>query len=561
MATTRTRCRLPVVPISEGVGVASRPIADLRASTDTFGAAPAIPELSGVANEARSLYEEQKRKSDDVAVLNAATDVSNLETTLATHARSQLGTNAYAVPDQVQEAWQKGVSQIGKGLTNDDQQLAFNRVVANHWTALNATVQEHVAQQHKVVDQQATSGYTEAEMNAAVANYMDPIRVSESIGNSAAVIRAYGERNGEDPEQVKALIAENTSKIHVAVIDRMLANDQDLAAKSYYDTVKDQIDVQQAAAVDRAVQIGSSRVAAQKAADDIMKRTTTRAEALEEVDKIDDPKVQDSARQRVERLWTQKDDNAREVMAAKMQQATDIIRQTGDYAKVPPSTLVGISASDDEALRRYAKVVNEGVPVKTDLKVRGDLENLFSNPETRDAAIKLDLNQYVDKLDEPDMKHFQDLKGGLIAKDGATTKKLDGVFTNTQIIDSAIRGAGIGLNPANKKTDADAANTIKQTINQQITDLETHAKRPATTKEVTDITNEVLMQHLTSGGLKRFDQMTSQDSLLVTARDIPRTDYRAIVQQLRAQNGVIPTDDQVVAAYKASLNALRPRGR
>lgn len=554
---------MPVVPIADGTNVATRPFAAPRASTDVFGGAPAVPDLSGLASEVHDLYQEQKRKSDQVAVLGAAGAVSNLETTLATQTRQQLGLNAYGAPDAVSKAWQSGISDIGKGLVNDDQKLQFQSVVQSHWNSLNDVVQNHVASQHKVVDQEATDGYTAAEANAAVANYMDPLRVHEAVQNSAAALRAYGERNGQDAAYTDAHVAENTSKIHVAVIDRMLANDQDLAAKKYYDTVKDQIDGQQLPQVDRALELGSSRAESQRQARTIMQGTTTRSDALDKVDQIDDPKVQQLARAEVIRLWGQKDDNAREVMAGKMQSATDIIRQTGDYNRVPPSMLVGLSAENDEALRRYAGVVSQGVPVKTDLPTYNNLQELFANPQTRDTALKTDLNTYIGKLSEGDYKHFSDLQSGLGAKDATTTKKLDGVFTNGQIIDNALKGAGIGIDPTKRKPDAVTTNTLKQTINAQVTDVEQREQRPATTKEVTDITNTILTQHVIDRDgdqvNARIDQMLPTDKLVITAKDIPRTDYRAIVQQLRKQ-GLPLTDDAVVNAYKASLMSLR-RGR
>jgi hypothetical protein len=554
-------------------------LTDVRTSPEAFGAAPAVPDGSGLADQFHAIWQDEKRKADQVAVLGAASQVSQLETDLSTHVRSQLGTNAFTAPEDVQKAWNDTVSKIGSSLTNDDQKLAFANIVQSHWSSLDGVVQNHVATQRRVVDDDRTNSYLASEANAAVQNYTDPQRVALSIQNQQAAIRDHANRNGLPKEWVDAHTLEAASKTHVAVIDRLLANDQDISAKEYYDAVKDQIEGPEATQVDRALEIGSSRGEAQRQARTIMTTTTTRGEALDAVDKIDDPKVQALARAEVARLWSQKDDNAREVAAKTMQTATDIIRQTGNFNSVPPAMLVGMSAENQEALKRFATSVNERVPVQTDLRTYGDLTKMFSNPATRDAAIKLDLNSYVSKLSDADAKHFNELQGGLLKSDPAVERKLNGVFTNDQIVEGALRGAGLGpgLNPGAKKEDAATVNQLKQAINQQVEDFEQHTKRPATAAEVTQMTNEVLTQHIVSEprspwvswipGVSntkqtnaRVDQMTSDQSLVITAKDIPRADYRAIVQQLRTA-GMPLTDDAVVAAYKASLMRLKPRGR
>jgi hypothetical protein len=560
---------MPTVPVTDGPRVAERPIADVRAPLETFGPGGA-PVLSGTEEQVHALYQDERRKADQVAVLGAAGQVSQLENDLTTATRAKLGTNAFTAPEEVAASWNERVSKIGGTLTNDDQKLAFQNIVQSHWNSLNNVVQGHVATQRRVVDDDRTNSYMASEANAAVQNFMDPLRVAQAIQNQQAAIRDHAARNGLPPEWVDAHVDEVASKTHVAVIDRMLANDQDVAAKKYYDVVKDQIAGPEATQVDRALEIGSTRAESQKQAQTIMTSTTTRAEALEAVDKINDPKIQDATRVRVEKLWQQKDDNAREVSAARMQQATDIVRRTGDFNSVPPSMLVGMSVTQQDALLTFAKRLQEGVPVKTDLSTFGDLTKMFSNPTTRDAAMKLDLNRYVSRLSDVDYKHFSELQGGLIKGEPAAEKKLDGIFTNVQIVESGLRGAGLGagLNPGAKKEDAATVNGLKQTINQQVEDLEQHTKRPATSKEVTDITNEVLTQHIVmtpghfwdSTNKKRIDQMGPNDQLVVRSSDIPRADYRAITQQLRSQ-GMPLTDDNVVAAYKAYLMRLKPRGR
>lgn len=555
---------MPIVPVLNTPDVTPRPITPQRVTPDEVGGIPNVPDSSRLADTVTQIWQEQKRKSDQVAVMGAAADVSNLETTLSTQTRQKLGINAYSAPDDVAKAWTAGVSTIGKGLTNDDQKLAFANVVQSHWNSLNETVQNHVAQQHKVVDAQNTDAYTSAEANAALEHYMDPLRVSEAVGNSAAALRAYGERNGQDPEYTAAHVAENTSKIHVGVIDRMLANGEDISARKYYDTVKDQIEGSQLPEVDKALKLGSSRAEGQRQAVQIMATTTTRADALDAVDKITDQNVQDQARTRVERAWAQKDDNAREVEADRVQQATDIVSQSHDFDRIPPTLLVGMKAANIKGLKDLAESFQKQTPVTSDMKTWLTLDAGLANPKTQKTTLddmRENSGKYLGLLDAADYKSLYDKADKLRNGTGDIQQKLADEDRTRAVMTRTLTQIGFGVDPKKKIAEEPQMATAYREMTDAVKQQEKNTGKPVPIEDQETIANRIVTSYVVSRAgkqttdTKRLFQLDPDEGIVIRGEDVSGKNRVTIIRNLRAQ-GLPVTEDAILQQYNAYVNSL-----
>jgi hypothetical protein len=115
---------------------------------------------------------------------------------------------------------------------------------------------------------------------------------------------------------------------HVGVIDRLLANDQDLAAKQYYDAHKADVTGAATIAVERALEEGSTRGESQRQADTITAKAATLGDALTQVRAIADPKVRDATEERVRKFFSEKAENLRQQRDAGMQRATNLVEQS-----------------------------------------------------------------------------------------------------------------------------------------------------------------------------------------------------------------------------------------
>lgn len=562
---------MPTVPVSPVPQVESSPLRAPRVAPDEVGGIPAVPDLGPMAEQVRSIYEEEKRKTDQVAVTGAAAQVSDLETRLATGARQQLGKNAFTAPDEVAKGWQDGIAEISKGLSNDDQRLAFANVERAHWGALNSTVQSHVAQQRKVYDDETTQSYLGAEANAAVQNYTDPTRVGESIANQQAAIRDHGRRNGLPDEWVDAHTAEVASKTNTAVIERMLANGQDLGARQYYDHVKGTLDGDDATRLDRAIETGTSRAEGRRQAQRIMQTADSREDALVEVDKIDDPRVAAEAQQQVENLWNQKVKNDREQYSANVQRATDIIRQTGDVSHVPPSMWIGMKAGDQEQLERFSRTMTEPGKITTDLPTWLTLRNGLADPVTRDATVKdLQTNyaKYLNKLGPDDFKATYELVQKIVAGDDKVNDQLDDTTQTHGIMSNTLKEIGLTVDPKTGVAEKPEAAVAYRELDGAVEQFQETNKRKATSKEKQELADEIVAKRViaqpgtfygTNQTSKRTYELSPQDKLVVKFSDISGPNRVAIRNRLHGQ-GLPATMDAILDAYKQSIMGLVRRG-
>lgn len=564
---------MPTVPVSRGPEVSTAPLARADAPVESFGggAADHVPQLEGAADIAANIYQRQKQETNQVAVLDAVGKATDLSTKLTITARSRMGKDAFTTPDEVKTAWDTGTSEIEQGLSNDDQKLAFAQAKQSRWEALNGAVQSHVATQHQVVSDEASKGTLTALQSDLLANYNVPATRDMDLAQIAGTLKLWGAHNGLPDEAIAANVAEATSKMHVAVIQRMLAN-EDLNAKDYFAQVKDSITGQDITAVEKDVHLGSSRGESQKQADAIWATGKPEPEMNAMVEQIKDPLVRDLTQQRIDKHLAEAAKQAQVVKVQTYAQATNIVEQTGDFNRIPPATVNALTLSERRDLREYADKITKGDPIKTDIGTWYDLRKMAANPDTQAAFSRLDLNRYKSKLADGDFKQVADWQAGIVSKDAGTESKLKGFMTNDQIVESGLKGAGLldmfGTFGDARKAKEDTVNQLKQTINAQVLDLEGREKRPATTKEVTEITNEILVQHLVSApgtfyGVNernaRLDEMRPNETLVIHQKDIPPADRAAIAASLRSQ-GLPAAPDAVVEAYKKSLLRLRRRG-
>ncbi|HEX7828654.1 MAG TPA: hypothetical protein VF787_03325 [Thermoanaerobaculia bacterium] len=569
MPTVPTGPRVPTVGLEPLPGVrvgASAPV-------EAFGggAAARTPDLSPLIEEARAHFADEKEKADQVAQTRFGSQLSSLEERLSLMAKQRTGEKAFTAPDDVDKEWQKGTDEIGKGLVDDTQRLAFERMKAMHQVSLNSTVQTHVAEQRKLYDAQQTDSYLTNERNAALASGL-PDRISLSIANQQIALTQHLQRIGAPQEKIDEAQGAVASDMHVAFLKQLVDERQLVTARSYLDQHKGEILGSQIGDVEKLVKTGSILGQAQNNFDRIIKTDVDEKGAIDEVRKIGDPEVRQETEALVRQEFAERKTEATARRNALYQEASDAVDRRGRLEDVKPSTWKNLSLSERSDLRSYAKKLSEGTPIKTDLSVWYKLWNAAANPATRDEFAKENLLRYKGLLSESDFKEIVGVQEGLKAKDETAEKKLNGIFTNEQIVDHAIHGAGLGYatQPNAKKEDAAVVNGLRQTINSEVLKLETHAKRPATAEEVTKIANDVLAEHVVStpGALwgrntvrKRLDQMGPEDTLILTPNDIPGAERDALRQQLRSR-GLPVTNQTMITAYREYLMSLgrgRPR--
>lgn len=566
---------MPQVPESTLPRVAPEGLPRVNAPAETFGggAAARAPDLQPLAGEVTNIYQQEKQKADEIAQTDFGSKLSALETQLTVATKQRLGKDAFGAPEDVAEQWNAGADKIGEGVTNDAQKIAFGRMRAMHEEALNSTVQHHVAQQRMAYDSATTEAYVANERSAGLSSG-DPDRVGLSITNQQIAIAKQMDRIGASADVAKEQLALAASSTHVGYIQQLVDEHRIPDARAYLEQHRDAIVGQQIGAVDKLVKTGSILGQAYEHFDAI--RTGSIGEnglidekaAVDKVDAIADPEVRRETetlvRQRIGEQKTEQLVKRRDLD----QQAGDAIEIRGNVRDIPTTVWDQLTEGTRSRMRREAKRIAAGDPIVTDPETYYNLRMELGNPALRGQALKLNLLDYQDKLAKPQFDELANLQSGLQKGDQTAVDKANHFYSNDSIVNDAIKGAGIGVgltSPITRKADAETSNALRQKIGEQVTIFQKNSGREATNDEVTKIANDVLTKHIVSEPgawwgrndvSKRLDQMGPGDELVVRSKDIPRADYRAIVQRLRS-TGQPLTDDNVIAEYKKSLMKLK----
>lgn len=224
-----------------------------------------------VFGAARAMYQqhqqirlEEIQRADDVAVLNAENQLSTWENTRVYGPRgalTQQGKNAFGLPEELATEYQHKAGEIGVTLGTDRQRLAFQRVALNRGANLDLTIRRHVyGEMQKYQGAEAQAGVENAS-NAAIANATDPRRVGVELANAEQIISTHAPQLGLGPEAIAEQIGKVRTKVHVGVIESLLAQDQARGAQVYFEETKGQINGEAYARIEKALETGTTQKA------------------------------------------------------------------------------------------------------------------------------------------------------------------------------------------------------------------------------------------------------------------------------------------------------------
>lgn len=520
--------------------------------------------IDKVADAVGRIQDDERRKADQIAVLEADKQATAAETQLLYGDGGVLtkrGKEAFATPEAALGAFDSKVAEISQGLTNRDQQMAFRRAAQVRRDNIDRTVQRHVAGERQAYDNEQTEGFLVNETNAAIAAAGDQQRVQMGLDRTTAALIDYGTRNGKSPEWVQQQVAERQGKIHTGVIDRFLAAQQDLTAKAYYDEHKDQIPGSERVRLERALEIGSVRGESQRQADAIVRDNKDLKGALEAARQIKDPHVRDETTTRIKDYFAtlkQADELRRD--DAYRQAATSLEQNGGDLDRVSPGTLALI----DDPARRHAletrsRQIRQGVEPVTNYERYYDLMNLASSDGTRAQFTKTDLMQYRHELSDADFKHMVSVQSQL-RQGKQIDEALEGYRTKKQIVDSALTAAGIDATPKQGTSDSQRVYAFQKAVDDRILDLQTRTGKKATTEEVQGIVDDLLIKGKVDGtwfSRKRVYELGPGEDLVLKPSDVPAAERVKIEAALRSQRLPV-TDQSVLDLYRAKIMRKKP---
>lgn len=401
--------------------------------------------------ENRRLALEEKRRADETAVLAAENTIAEWENKRLydpqNGALAIKGKDAMPLPESVGAEFEQVAGDTAGSLTTPEQRAAFARIRANRALNLDVTLRRHVYGEMQHYEAGELKAFVDNASATAIANANDPRRVGEELNKITVAIEKHAPRAGLGPEQVQETVAAAKTGVHAGVIDRLLATNQDRAARVYFDATKEQISGEAVARIERALEEGSTRGASQRQADAIVRAGGTLTEQLEKVRAIDDPKVRDAVRERVEHDYSVNEKITRDREEQESVQAFNLVDKAKDIRAIPPGMWSRFSGSTKAALRAYAKHLAEGDPVETDPTTYYALLQQASGAPgfgTATDFVNQNLLNYKHKLSDSDFKSLAGMQASIRNNDRkAVDKDLAAFRTKRDILENTLTQYGI----------------------------------------------------------------------------------------------------------------------
>lgn len=365
----------------------------------------------GAGKAARTLiavYEEEKRKADQIALVEAdgklTSGSNNILYDPGTGAMNRKGKDAFGLPNEVLEQYDKLAADIGETLSTPEQRAAFQRLSTMRRVETERAVQRYTSGQIAAHDKEVTESLITSERRAAFNEFLDEGRINASIARQKAVLFDHAGRNGLPPEWVKAKTEEAESMTHTGVISRMLANNLDRAAKAYYELHKEGITGDQKAKVEKAIEEGSTLGESQRQADIIIGMGLGRGASADKAREIGDPKVRQETTKILNEHFSTKERAEKETEDKNYKTAANIVETSRTTAAIPPSIWAELPIPQRSSLEAWAKHLRGGTEPTTDDRAWLEFEDL--RPEDLAKMSGEDLHaKYRTKLNNTDWKN------------------------------------------------------------------------------------------------------------------------------------------------------------
>lgn len=526
---------------------------------------------AGVVDTAHAFLLEQKKRADQVRVTEQkgvlAAKANDLLYNPDSGALNTKGKNALGIDQKVFEDYDKLTGEMEVELSGDYQRAEFQKARAEYREDLSRQLNRHMAKEADQYDDEVTKGFVSNERTAAALSFLDADRVSKSVANQEAEIRARGERKGMPKDLVDAQVREASSKTHVAVLTRMVTENMGPLAKDYFSKVRDSMDPEDAERIGKAINHSSVLAEAQLAAKDISSRHNNMAAALKDIDKLKDPEVQEKTKDLVKERFSlieqgkkQYKDNLYEAMAKKMEQTRDIVAIQNDptWQTLDSSQRTALESRYNHMVQGLDRSTNQKKFVEFLFLSQGQLASLSqSDYETNYRQHFSNADQGKADSDITSAKKG-DEKNQLLSPFSSYKDRFDDILRAKNVVDAS--------NP--KKSDADAKkySELALAARKRVEDFEQidlAGKRRATGEEIQKILDDMVVKKVyvskdwARDPEKEVAILTDEEKgqSYVPYASVPAAERNAIEKLFKKK----PSRSQIERAYGAVVTKDRKR--
>lgn len=502
----------------------------------------------------------EKERADRTALEEAGAELIKRKNRRQLEAMAMKGKEAMKAESEIGQLYENDFNEISNNLNDSQQKTMFRSMYLKQSTELSTFNQTHAFKEMREYEKGVKMSAVEAARSDAVLNYGDPAKIADSMAMIAGTLGAYAQDEGMSEEQAGVMISKQISGTHTAIVNRMLSNGEDLLAKNYYESVKEQLTGQDISGIEKAVTEGSYRGESQRVTDGILSEGLTMTQSLEKTKDIEDPKLRDLVRDRVTSEFNLKKAAQREDRENMFTDSVNLLEgSAGNMDSIPPQTWAQFTLSERNGLKSYAKSLQTGDPVQTDWSKYYELKTLASSPETRDSFLKDTMMSYRHKLGDTEFKELINLQTSL-RKGGDADTLLSGYRTSQGIVNDTLRK--IDINPSSKdKKEAARVDLFRRRVDQEMIRYQEESGKKATSQDVQRIVDNLIVEGTVPGSGwiwdddRRVFEISEDQAIEIEIDAIPTVERSKIKEALR-RNGQPVTDQAIIELYNARIQGI-----
>jgi hypothetical protein len=576
---------MPTVPRLQGQQVQSTSTPGVRVNTDApieaFGGGAAAASIGraaqGLASQANEMFLAERRKANDIATQEAwaktTAELNRLKYDPKAGAFNRKGKDAFTVSEEYGKQFDAFADSVEEGLSDDEQRQMYRQMRTKMRLDLTGDLEKHTFQEAKRYEDETTESTLATSRDDAILNYQDPEKLARNLQLQQSIVMNYAERNGLPPEAVKAKLAEEHSKTHSAVVNRMLANGDDLRAKDYFEANRSALSGTALVSIEKSLEEGTLRGESQRQADQISQLGLPMSQALARAKAIEDPKLRDATLDRVKQDFTLKEAAKREWEESTYLRATTIIEGGGRFEDIPPHEIAQMPMAMRTNLQNYARQKVEGKDPEAFSPDYYDLRRMAASPETRADFKDVNLLAYKGKIKNSELEALTDIQMDLRKGGSKGTAELDGIRSNMQIVQGSLTAAGFDPTPKPGSTEAERVNQFMKQVDENVSLLQQQTGRKVTNEELQNVVDGLLVKGVdpkTGFLVKYFDkrifakkkhafEVTPDEEFEIEdVKSIPAADRSSIEASLKRRNKPI-TEANILKLYTTALRS-KPRG-
>lgn len=552
---------MPTVPVQRQVDVGGLPSTrvSMDAPIEAFGGGQAAANVTRAGNALIDIVSQEKEKADTAWSTEYYAKLAQKKQELfwdtTNGVITKRGKDSFSAPDTYGKQFDDYADSLETDISASQKAMA-RKIREKEKTEFNGQILRHVSGESLKYQDESSKAAMMVARNDAVLGYGDDAITQDKIKlQEAAYLQTA---SGKPPALVELEMRDIKSKTHRAIIERMLDNNDDINAQKHFEKYKADFTGSDIDDVEKSLKDGVLLGSSQRKSDEIFSSTNNLGAALDEARKIEDPKLREETTRRVKDRYAMKKLAQDQENESNHQLAGNILDKTGDTDKIPRNIWNKFTVAEKSSLASYAKNKREGKDVVTDWESYYDLKTMASTPETKNKFLQTNIMTMRDKLGNTEFKELINLQASLRKGDPKAEKLLDGYRTDSDIIHTSLKEAGI--NPSAKPGSAQAVQVsqFKRSLDQKVISFQEATGKKPNSKDLQGMVDELMVKSISSKGIffdskKRLFELEPGQKPSVEFSDIPSSERNKIESVLRARK--IPvTEDRIVSLYNRKLS-------